>query len=48
MQILRNWSAVPGVGDAVDAFHGSKLYSGFALDATHVWVGGEGGLVMHN
>jgi hypothetical protein len=32
----------------VEAFHGQKLYSGFALDATHIWVGGDAGLLMHN
>lgn len=42
------WSTVDGVGDAVEQFKGDKLYAGFALDATHVWLGGEGGLVMHN
>jgi photosystem II stability/assembly factor-like uncharacterized protein len=43
-----SWTAVDGVADAVNAFHGGKLYTGFALDATHIWLGGEGGLVMHN
>jgi photosystem II stability/assembly factor-like uncharacterized protein len=43
-----SWTTVAGVADAVDAFHGGKLYSGFALDATHIWLGGEGGVVMHN
>jgi hypothetical protein len=43
-----SWTLVAGVADAVDAFHGGQLYSGFALDATHIWVGGEGGVVMHN
>lgn len=42
------WTAVGGVAGAVDAFHGGRLYSVFALDAAHVWLGGEGGLVIHN
>jgi hypothetical protein len=43
-----SWATVAGVADAVDAFEGGKLYSGFALDATHIWIGGAGGLLMHN
>lgn len=43
-----SWSRVSGVAEAVDAFHGDKLYSGFALDANHIWVGGARGLLMHN
>jgi hypothetical protein len=36
------WSALSGLGDA-------PLYSGFALDATHVWIGGtEGVLLAHH
>jgi hypothetical protein len=35
------WSTVDGLGDA-------KLYSGFALDATHVWIGGAKGTLLHN
>jgi hypothetical protein len=42
------WAKVPGIGDAVDAAGGDKLYSGFALDAAHVWIGGSHGVVMHN
>lgn len=33
------WSVLPGLGN-------SQLYSGFALDATHVWVGGEDGVLF--
>lgn len=33
------WSVLSGLGK-------SKLYSGFALDATHVWVGGEQGVLL--
>lgn len=33
------WSVLSGLGT-------SKLYSGFALDATHVWVGGEQGVLL--
>jgi hypothetical protein len=32
----------------VDVGADDKLFSGFALDATHVWLGGEHGLVLHN
>lgn len=42
------WTLVPGVGDAVARFKGGKLYAGFALDAEHIWLGGDNGLVMHN
>ena len=42
------WTNVAGFGAAVDALHGSKLYSGFAVDATHIWLGGDAGLVIHN
>ncbi len=42
------WAKVSGVSDAVTAAGGDKLYSGFALDATHVWLGGANGLVIHN
>jgi len=42
------WTKVYGVGDAVDKAGGLRLYSGFALDASHVWLGGEFGLLMHN
>lgn len=42
------WSRVTGVADAVAAAHGDKLRSGFALDATHVWLGGDHGVVIHN
>jgi hypothetical protein len=42
------WSRVSGVAEAVEAFRGNKLLSGFALDATHVWLGGDHGLVMRN
>jgi photosystem II stability/assembly factor-like uncharacterized protein len=42
------WSSVPGVGAAVDALHGRSLYSGFAIDATHIWLGGDAGLLIHN
>ena len=30
--------------ESVDSEH--KLYSGFALDATHVWIGGEAGTLL--
>ncbi|MEO6774515.1 MAG: hypothetical protein ABI467_16100 [Kofleriaceae bacterium] len=33
------WAQVIGLGDA-------KLYSGFALDATHVWIGGDNGTLL--
>ncbi|MEO8548538.1 MAG: hypothetical protein ABI678_01125 [Kofleriaceae bacterium] len=33
------WSAMSGLGDA-------ELFSGFALDATHVWLGGAKGTVL--
>jgi photosystem II stability/assembly factor-like uncharacterized protein len=33
------WSALTGLGDA-------QLYSGFALDATHVWIGGTDGVLL--
>ncbi len=33
------WALVSGLGDA-------KLYSGFALDATHVWIGGDHGTLL--
>lgn len=33
------WAQVTGLGDA-------KLYSGFALDATHVWIGGDRGTLL--
>ena len=42
------WTTVAGVGAAVDKAGSLKLYSGFALDATHVWLGGDAGLLMHN
>ena len=42
------WQVVPGVGTAASAAGGDKLYTVFALDADHVWVGGARGLVMHN
>jgi photosystem II stability/assembly factor-like uncharacterized protein len=43
-----SWITVLGVAQAVDAAHGDKLYSGFAFDATHIWIGGAHGLLMHN
>ena len=43
-----SWTVVAGVGAAVDKAGSVKLYSGFALDATHVWLGGDAGLLMHN
>jgi len=43
-----SWTPVAGVGAAVDNAGSLKLYSGFALDATHVWLGGDNGLLMHN
>jgi hypothetical protein len=43
-----SWTPVAGVGAAVDQAGSTKLYSGFALDATHVWLGGDAGLLMHN
>lgn len=42
------WKTVPGVAEAAAAAGGDKLYAGFALDADHVWIGGERGLLMHN
>jgi hypothetical protein len=33
------WSVVSGLGDA-------QLYSGFALDKTHVWIGGTQGVLL--
>ena len=26
----------------------AQLYSGFALDASHIWLGGNGGLLLYN
>lgn len=43
-----SWSVVAGVGAAVDAAHGDKLYSVFALDTAHIWAGGASGVVIHN
>jgi hypothetical protein len=41
------WSTVDeGLAAAVDAAGGDKLYCGFALDATHYWVGGARGVVL--
>jgi photosystem II stability/assembly factor-like uncharacterized protein len=42
------WSVVPGVGDAVAAANGDKLYTVFALDTAHIWVGGARGVIAHN
>ncbi|MEO7730163.1 MAG: hypothetical protein ABIY55_04265 [Kofleriaceae bacterium] len=42
------WGLVTDVADAVTAAGGDKLRCGFALDATHVWLGGDRGLVLHN
>lgn len=42
------WTTVSGVGAAVDAAGGSKLYAGFALDEKHVWFGGVDGALIHN
>ena len=42
------WAADNGVADAVAAAGGDKLYSGFALDAAHVWLGGAHGVVLHH
>jgi len=42
------WAAVDGVGAAVDAAAGDKLYSVFALDTAHIWLGGARGVVLHN
>ena len=42
------WAPVAGVADAVDAAHGSKLYSVFAIDTAHIWLGGSQGVIVHN
>jgi hypothetical protein len=42
------WSVVAGVPEAVNAASGNKLTAGFAVDATHIWVGGDFGVVLHN
>jgi hypothetical protein len=42
------WGRVTDVAAAVAAAHGDKLRSGFALDATHVWLGGDRGVVLRN
>ena len=42
------WRVVPEVASAVEAAGGDKLFTGFALDADHVWIGGARGLLMHN
>lgn len=42
------WAVVPGVGAAVTAANGDKLYSVFALDTAHIWVGGARGVIAHN
>lgn len=42
------WTTVSGVGAAIDAAGGSKLYAGFALDEKHVWIGGKDGALIHN
>jgi hypothetical protein len=42
------WTRVAGVAEAVDAVGGDKLYSGFALDTAHIWLGGARGVVVHN
>lgn len=42
------WQRVDGVGDAVEQAEGGKLFAVFGLDASHVWIGGERGLLMHN
>jgi hypothetical protein len=43
-----SWARVTDVAEAVTAAHGDKLRCGFALDATHVWLGGDRGVVLHN
>ena len=41
------WTTVgAGLTAAVTASGGDKLYCGFALDATHFWIGGASGLVL--
>jgi hypothetical protein len=42
------WTAVDGIAAAVDQAGGTKLYAGFALDAKHVWFGGDAGVLIHN
>lgn len=42
------WTKVAGVAEAVAAVNGSKLYSGFAIDTAHIWLGGSNGVVVHN
>jgi hypothetical protein len=43
------WDANGGdLGAKVDMAGGSKLYSVFALDDNHVWVGGEQGMLLAN
>ncbi len=43
-----SWTKVGGVKEAVEAAGGTKLYTVFALDADHVWLGGERGVILHN
>jgi len=42
------WTKVAGISDVVAAAGGSKLYSVFALDTAHVWIGGSRGVIVHN
>ena len=45
------WQVAPGAASlaaSMNSLNAFKLYSGFALDATHIWVGGERGSVFAN
>lgn len=43
------WSSASGdLAAKVNAAGGGKLFTGFALDANHLWVGGERGVLMAN
>jgi photosystem II stability/assembly factor-like uncharacterized protein len=44
-----HWSDIStSVRGAPGVHSPQKLYSGFALDATHIWLGGDQGLVLYN
>ena len=43
------WEVTGGdLAQKVSALGGGKLFTGFALDANHLWVGGEYGVLMSN
>lgn len=44
----KTWLVLPGIAQAVEDGEGVELHSGFAVDATHIWLGGDFGLVIHN